>query len=203
MTDQKVLKPLEYRSSKNEEHTNQRTHEFPPEEIRMVADLRKFIDNLNRPEIPFDYRIAVGGFLLDQHDKLVLIERGVDARDSIGKLEGIGGGVHDTEEDLHASLLRELKEEIGLSDKEVKIIRLLTIKTLPGKATGGNWVVPIYICKIQAGEPVIASIGEVKAIKRFSLDKLPKENLSEYEMVTIQAYLERKTQNSFDAAKTF
>lgn len=37
----------------------------------------------------------------------------------------------------------------------------------------------------------------VKAIKRFYLDHLPEENVSEYEKVTMQAYLERKTQGSF------
>ena len=196
MNDKKTLEPVLGDSVAKEVQQNVKTHEVPPASLRTVTDLRKFIKSLNRSEIPSDYRIAVGGFILDQNNQLVLIERGALARDSIGKLEGIGGGVDDNEEDLHSALLREIGEEIGLSGKQVKIITPLTVKTLPGKTTGGYWVVPIYVCKIQEGEPYISGSGEVKAIKRFSLDHLPEENVSEYEKVTMQAYLERKTQGS-------
>lgn len=73
----------------------------PTFEIRTLDELRSFV--AKHQQVPEDYEVAVGSLIFDHDDRVILKERGAEARDAQGELEGIGGGLDEHEEDLMAS----------------------------------------------------------------------------------------------------
>ncbi len=61
------------------------------------------------------YRCAVKAVIKDTEGKLLLVKESDDEH------WGIPGGGIDYGEDIHAALIRELKEEIGLDPKDIEI----------------------------------------------------------------------------------
>jgi ADP-ribose pyrophosphatase YjhB (NUDIX family) len=147
-----------------------------------VHDLTKYISSLRNP--PSKYKVAVGSLIFTKDNKVILIERGNEARDAVGKLEGVGGKVDDTDDDLHEVLRREIKEEI---DIDVDIDDVLTIKIMPGTKYP-FWVVVDYLCRLKSGTPKIIEPKKIKSIHTLSLDEIQEDSLSEYEQVAMTAY---------------
>lgn len=167
---------------------------FDPMSLKTLEELKAHVAHL--PHVPSNYKVAVGSLIFDHQNRVILIERSGASRDSIGKLEGVGGGVDSGETDLHKSLQREIKEEIG--DLEIRIDDLLTVLTLPGEADGLFWVIPIYLCRLTAGEPVNKEPHKCAAIHRLALAEVDDQRLSAYQKITMAAYREKFGERPYD-----
>ena len=150
--------------------------------MKTVGELTKYISSLPNP--PIKYKIAVGSLIFTKDNKVILIERGSEARDAVGKLEGVGGKVDASENNLHEVLRREIKEEIDIA---VDIDDVLTIKIMPG-TNDPNWVVVDYLCRLKSGTPKIMEPKKIKAIHTLPLNEIREDSLSEYQQVTMTAY---------------
>lgn len=150
--------------------------------MKSVEELNEYIQGKNGPK---NYKIAVGSLIFTPNDKVILIERGADANDAVGKLEGVGGGLGDNEIDLQQALLREIKEEIGKVD--VKIKNLLTVMILPGENYPW-WVVPVYLSRLVSGTPQIMEPKKITKIHFLGLDEINQDQLSLYQQETMKAY---------------
>lgn len=150
--------------------------------MQTIVELTKYISSLPNP--PKEYKIAVGSLIFTKDNEVILIERGKEARDAVGKLEGVGGKVDESENSLHEVLRREIKEEI---DIDVDIDDVLTIKIMPG-TNDPNWIVVDYLCRLKSGTPKIMESKKIKAIHVLSLDEIREDSLSGYQQVAMTAY---------------
>lgn len=141
--------------------------------MKTLSELTTYLSTLPNP--PSQYKVAVGSLVFTAEDKVILLERGNKARDAVGKLEGVGGGVDDGETNLHAVLKREIREEVGI---EVSIDDVLTVKILPGTKYP-FWVVVDYLCRLKSGKPVIKEPEKIKAIHLLSVPDIKDNRLSE------------------------
>ena len=153
--------------------------------MKSVVELKQYIASLPNP--PSKYKIAVGSLIFTKDYKVVMIERGSEARDAVGKLEGVGGKVDESENDLHEVLRREIQEEINI---DVDIDDVLTIKIMPGQKFP-YWVVVDYLCRLKSGTPTIMEPNKIKAIHTLSLDNIREDRLSEYQQVAMKVYREK------------
>ena len=153
--------------------------------MKTVGGLTQYISSLPNP--PIEYKIAVGSLIFTQDNRVILIERGNKARDAVGKLEGVGGQVDESEKNLHDVLRREIKEEI---DIDVYIDDVLTVKIMPG-TKHPYWVVVDYLCRLKSGTPKIMEPEKIRAIHVLSLDEIQEESLSEYQRIAMSAYRKR------------
>jgi ADP-ribose pyrophosphatase YjhB (NUDIX family) len=151
--------------------------------MRTLEELHQYLATLS--DLPKGYKVAVGSLLFTLDDKVVLVERGEKARDSAGKLEGIGGGVDKGEHDLHKALLREIQEEIG--NVKVKIDKVLTVKRILSEHQQW-WVVVDYLCRLESGTPKNMEPEKCVAIHYFNLKDIPQDKLSDFQKVTIEKY---------------
>lgn len=153
--------------------------------MHSISELNQYLSTL--PNAPQKYRIAVGALIFTLNGKVILQERGKDARDKQGKLEGIGGGVEENETDLHQALQREIKEEIG--NVEVSVDDLLTVMVRPSTVHAGEWwAVPIYLCRLISGEPAIMEPHKCAAIHTLNLNEIADDLLTEYQKETMDVY---------------
>ncbi|MGI8419800.1 MAG: NUDIX hydrolase [Candidatus Levyibacteriota bacterium] len=150
--------------------------------MKTIGQLHEYLATLPHP--PQNYNVAVGALIFTKDDKVILLERGKKARDAVGMLEGVGGGVDANEHDLHAVLRREVREEIGV---EIDIAAMLTVKVMPG-ANYPFWVAVDYLCRLKSGTPTIKEPEKIKAIHMLSLNKIQDEQLSEYQKIAMVAY---------------
>ena len=153
--------------------------------MKTLDDLKKYLGSL--PNSPREYVVAVGGLIFTKDDKLILLERGSEARDSEGLLEGVGGAVDD-QINLHGALRREVEEELG-NDLKIAIDDLLTVVVLPStKNPKEMWVVVHYLCRVISGEPVVMEPHKCNAVLEYRIEDIPKERLSIYQRQTMKAY---------------
>ncbi|NTU46497.1 NUDIX hydrolase [Candidatus Roizmanbacteria bacterium] len=153
--------------------------------MKTVAELMDYVSKLK--DAPKEYKLAVGSLIFTSDDKVILLERGERARDAVGKLEGVGGGVRKTEYDLHEALQREIREEIGV---EVEISDVLTIKIMPGEKDP-FWVVVDYLCRLHSGIPTIKEPKKINKIHILPLSEIEEDQLSVYQQAAIKVYREK------------
>jgi 8-oxo-dGTP pyrophosphatase MutT (NUDIX family) len=152
--------------------------------MKTTGELSEYLATVD--DAPTGYKIAVGSLLFTPDDKLLLLERGAEARAARGKLEGVGGGVDDGETDLEASLLREIHEEIG-DDVDVTIDKMLSVKVLPGE-TYPWWVVVDYLGRIASGTPRIMEPHKCAALHYVDLAEVDSDRLSRFQRVAMGTY---------------
>lgn len=152
--------------------------------ITTVSELKEYLKDF---DIPKYYGIAVGCLIFTPENKVILLERGLKAKDSFGKLEGIGGGVEKGEESLIKTALREIKEEIG--NVEVEVEKMLTIKMMPGN-NDSFWVIVDYLARLKSGTPKIMEPEKINQIHYLNLDEIDENKLSEYQKVAMKKYKE-------------
>lgn len=114
-------------------------------------------------------RIAVAGLIFNAFGKILLHCRGPVAMDAVGCLEGIGGSLEETEEELQPALMRELQEEIAGRSTNGQIVpcrfsidRFLVCSHLQFESTDGalkDWAVATFLCRLLDGEPTVG-VGE-------------------------------------------
>ncbi len=115
--------------------------------------------------------VGVGAIIVDEVGRLFLAKRGEKAKNERGLWEFPGGGV-EFGETLHAALIREIREEYGITI-EVGDLLTVTDHILPDE--GQHWVSPSYICRIVTGTPAILEPEKCSAIGWYTLDTIPAE----------------------------
>lgn len=118
--------------------------------------------------------VGVGACILDAEGKILLSERGLKAKNEVGKWE-IPGGALEYGETLQQALLREVKEEL---DIDIAIDELLQVcdHLLPDEHQ--HWVSPTFLCHIVHGEPRIMEPEKCSQIGWFAIDEAVKLPLS-------------------------
>ena len=150
------------------------------------ADLLEYL--ATRPDVPRDYRIAVGLLLFTPTNKVVLLKRGKGARDAQGQFEGVGGSLDDKENNLLSALQREVSEEIG--DVKVVIDQALGVKILPGENRSW-WVVVDYLGRLVSGTPKNMESHKAEGVYELTLGEAKDIDLSIYQRETMKMYQEK------------
>ncbi len=133
-----------------------------------------------------NYRIAVEALIFTPEGKILLERRGREARDAVGKLEGVGGKVSESDNDLLQKLQEEIRNELGATRGGLKVAieRLLEVRQVQfsDRAVGPlDWVVVSYLCRIIEGTPVIGEPRKIASLEYLTLDELyamPEKDLS-------------------------
>lgn len=151
--------------------------------MRTVSDLNDYLSSLEN--VPKEYRVAVGSLIFTDDGKVLLIERGKESRDGVGKLEGVGGGLEAGETDLIKALHREITEELG--DITVEIVKPYSIQILPGE-NYPLWVVVNFLCRLKSGTPVIQEPTKIEKINYLHLHEIDNEKLSVFQNDAMKDY---------------
>lgn len=119
--------------------------------------------------------VGVGAVIVGKAGKVFASQRGPLSRNEAGKWEFPGGSV-EFGETLEHAIVREMREEYGVS---VKPVRLLCVADhiLPREGPQ-HWVSPTFICRLVRGEPKILEPGKCGAIGWFTIKELAQMPLS-------------------------
>jgi len=109
---------------------------------------------------------------------------------NLGKYTPIGGKVGPFETPA-AAAIREVKEEAGVSVKDVRLRGILT-ETSP---TDFNWISYVYTADITAVPPIKCREGTLEWVERELLDSIPKPKTDSF----IYDYISRSEFFVFDA----
>lgn len=144
--------------------------------IRNKEELSAYLESIGYDKSESDYKIAVEALIFTPEGKVILEERGPDAKDEVGKLEGVGGGIGDND-DLHRALQEEIGTELGVLEGglKVEIERLLEVRQVQFEDELGylnDWVVVSYLCRQIEGIPVIGEPGKIAALHELTLDEI-------------------------------
>ncbi len=99
--------------------------------------------------------LAVEAIVLTERDEIILLRRGPDARDEVGKIESPGGSVDDGSALENA--IRECQEELGPDIVLAPVAFLGTRRATAIERTTGRprtWIVASYEFRLIAGAPV-------------------------------------------------
>jgi ADP-ribose pyrophosphatase YjhB (NUDIX family) len=102
------------------------------------------------PEAP---RLAVGGVVVDQ-GRVLLVRRGKEP--AMGQWS-LPGGVLELGESLAEGLIREVREETGLTVEPVELVELLDRIHREGERVRYHYVIADYLCRVAGGELKAAS----------------------------------------------
>lgn len=109
--------------------------------------------------------VGVGAAIFDAQGRLFLMLRGPEAKNERGRWE-IPGGAVEYGETVTDALVREIREECGVTVEPVELLNVAD-HLLPDERQ--HWVSPTYICRIVGGEPAIMEPGKCDAIGWFML----------------------------------
>jgi 8-oxo-dGTP diphosphatase len=102
------------------------------------------------PEAPL---IGVGAVIVDE-GRVLLVRRGTEPLRGHWSLPG---GLVELGESLSAGLVREVREETGLTVESVELIELLDRIYREGKRVRFHYVIADYLCRVVDGELLAAS----------------------------------------------
>ncbi len=117
--------------------------------------------------------VGVGAVILDKKDRILLLKRGQNIRNEPGTWV-IPGGEVEYNEKIEKTVLREVKEEIGV---RVKILGLLGVADQVMAKEKQHWISSIFLCKIVSGQPKIMEPEKCEDLDWFELNKVKKLNL--------------------------
>jgi ADP-ribose pyrophosphatase YjhB (NUDIX family) len=112
-------------------------------------------------------RLGVGAFILDDYDRLLLVQR---RREPEAGHWGLPGGKVDFGETVEAAVAREIEEELGIA---IRLDGLMCLVDQIDMAAGTHWVAPVYRAVIASGAPVNRDPAALAEIGWFALDALP------------------------------
>ena len=117
-----------------------------------------------------DY-IGVGcwAFILNENNELLLMKRSKECRNK-ADFWSIPGWWAKMFETLKQTLIREVKEEIGV---KIEIVKLLSVTDDLIKEEHQHWVAPQFLCKIVDGKVRNMEPHKCEEIKWFNLNNLP------------------------------
>ena len=116
---------------------------------------------------PVGPRLGVGAFILDDYERLLLVQR---RREPEAGHWGLPGGKVDFGETVEAAVAREIEEELGVA---IRLDGLLCLVDQIDAAAGTHWVAPVYRAVIASGTPVNREPAALAGIGWFALDALP------------------------------
>lgn len=149
------------------------------EEAKDMNELREKLKD--RKDIPKDYKVAVIAYTFDKENNIIWQRRGPECRDERFKLEGIGGGVKETDLNFRSALNREIEEEVG-KEAAIKIEKFITAfgeKIFDIRENKEKyWVMLLYkgileVDKLQIMEPT-KNLG----YERYQIEEVKEEELS-------------------------
>jgi ADP-ribose pyrophosphatase YjhB (NUDIX family) len=97
--------------------------------------------------------LAVGGVVVDQ-GRVLLVRRGKEP--AMGQWS-LPGGVLELGESLAEGLIREVREETGLTVEPVELVELLDRIHREGERVRYHYVIADYLCRVAGGELKAAS----------------------------------------------
>lgn len=130
--------------------------------------------------------VGVGAIIVDQAGRVFLAKRGPKAQNERGLWEFPGGAV-EFGETLHNALIREIREEYGIT---IAVGDLLTVTDHILPAEKQHWVSPSFICRIAVGEPTILEPEKCAEIGWFALDAIPADltQVTRHDLELYRAY---------------
>ena len=130
--------------------------------------------------------VGVGAITVDQAGRVFLAKRGPKAQNERGLWEFPGGAV-EFGETLHNALIREIREEYGIT---IAVGDLLTVTDHILPAEKQHWVSPSFICRIAGGEPTICEPEKCAEIGWFPLDAIPADltQVTRHDLELYRAY---------------
>lgn len=141
------------------------------EEVENRKELEETVENL-----PESYSIAAEALLFDRQMKWVLMKRGPECRDEVGKLEGIGGEVEDQDDSFREAVRREIEEEVG-EKAGIEIVDFFEVrKDVPD--SGETWLVVSFICILNSGELRVMEPGKNEGFHRVDVEEIDPGKLS-------------------------
>lgn len=133
--------------------------------------------------------IGIGAVILNNDGKFLLEKRGPKSKNEIG-LWGFPGGAMEFGESIEVAIIREVKEELGVTIKPLK--RLPPIDHfIPTEKQ--HWVAIPYISKLTRGTPKILEHEKCSDFGWFSLKEISRLKLS---VVAKEAMVEIKERYS-------
>lgn len=105
------------------------------------------------PEAPL---VGVGAVIVD-HGRVLLVRRGTEPM--LGKWT-LPGGMLEVGESLTSGVIREVREETGLSVEAVELVELLDRIHREGERVRYHYVIADYLCRVVGGELKAASDAE-------------------------------------------
>lgn len=114
-------------------------------------------------EFPQAPMVGIGAVIVEQ-GRVLLVRRGHEPLKGHWSLPG---GVLEVGESLHAGLVREVKEETGLTVEPIELIELLDRIHREGKRVRYHYVIADYLCRVAGGSLQAASdADEVRWVER-------------------------------------
>lgn len=118
--------------------------------------------------------IGVGAIILNKQGKFLLLKRGTKSQNEVG-LWGFPGGAVEFGETLAETIKREVKEELGILIKPLKLLSPIN-HLIPKEKQ--HWIAAPYLCKLTSGTPKILEPEKNSDIGWFSLKETKKLKLS-------------------------
>ena len=114
-------------------------------------------------EFPQAPMVGVGAVIVDG-GRVLLVRRG---REPLKGHWSLPGGALEVGESLHAGLVREVKEETGLTVEPLELIELLDRIHRDGERVRYHYVIADYLCRVVGGALIAASdADEVRWVER-------------------------------------
>lgn len=150
-------------------------------EVNNLEELVNTISSLdNAPELN-NVKIGVICFLFDKNGKLVLNRRGAGARDDVGKLQALGGSINDNDPSFRESMKRELIEEAGVDDVNIKsfVGAIVDSKYDKNSMQMIDWIILAYIG--ETGEKELKNMEPERCIgfERFDINEVDYNDLGD------------------------
>ncbi|MCP4219092.1 MAG: NUDIX domain-containing protein, partial [bacterium] len=128
--------------------------------------------------------VGVGAVIVNDQNETLLLLRKKSPEKGCWDLPG---GRVELGETIEAAILREIKEELGV---DVKIIKLLRVTNHILEEENTHWVAPAFLSRIVSqGEPENLEPHSHEAVQWFPLDALP-ENITITAAPALESYLE-------------
>lgn len=144
--------------------------------VRNIEELEKKLSKTEN--VPQKYSVAVEALIFDAAGRWILMERGADCRDEIGKLEGIGGKF-ENDPNFREALAREIREEVG-DEANIEILNYFETRkdTVYVNDSPKHWIIVSYLCLLKSGELKICEPGFNKGFYRYFPDEIQPAKLS-------------------------
>jgi mutator protein MutT len=113
--------------------------------------------------------VGVGAIIVGDDGRVFLAKRGTRAGNERDLWEFPGGAV-EFGETLRDAILREIREEYGIT---IAVVELLTVTDHILPEERQHWVSPSFVCRIISGTPTIMEPDKCAEIGWFSLDAMP------------------------------
>jgi 8-oxo-dGTP diphosphatase len=132
------------------------------------------------PEAPL---VGVGAVIVDD-GRVLLVRRGTEPM--LGKWT-LPGGMLEVGESLMAGVVREVREETGLTVEPVELVELLDRIHRDGERVRYHYVIADYLCRVVSGELNAASDADaVRWVERAEWNSHPPRRTLRLDPVTVR-----------------